>query len=99
MSETEAEPAVPKPSLHWYQFSLRSLFVLTALSAVACSGFAMWRKARKAAEAEYERQSKIARAIEKFGGTVSWGPVSSDADAPYRYVERRFPPGETDSHF
>jgi hypothetical protein len=40
MDATECQPVPPKPKLRWYQYSLRSLFLLTLICAILCSWFA-----------------------------------------------------------
>jgi len=37
MSEPEPQPAVPKPKLRWFQFSLRTLLVFVTLVSALCS--------------------------------------------------------------
>jgi Leucine-rich repeat (LRR) protein len=54
-----------KCKLRWYQFSLRTLFILTALVAVVCSWFAV-----KLQEAKKQRET--VQAIEKLGGSVHY---------------------------
>ena len=54
-----------KPKRRWYQYSLRTLFVLMTLFAVACSWYAV--EMQKAAR----RQMAMAR-IEKVAGKVEW---------------------------
>ncbi len=50
----------PKHRLRWYQYSLRSLFVLTVLVAIAGSWFAVKKQ-------QVEKQRAAVRAIEKLG--------------------------------
>lgn len=63
MDTGESQPAPPEPKLRWYQYRLRSLFVLTLMVAIACSWLAttMQRQRREYAAAE---------AIKKAGGKV-----------------------------
>jgi len=54
-------PTTPKHRLRWYQYSLRSLLVLTVLVAIGGSWFA-WKKQ------QVERQRAAVRAIKELGG-------------------------------
>lgn len=54
-----------KPKLRWFQYSLRTLFVVVTLCAIPCSWFAV-----KMQEAKRERES--AATIEELGGFVEW---------------------------
>jgi hypothetical protein len=54
---------MPRPRLRWYQFTIRSLLVLTALVAIGSSWFVV--KKQKA-----DRQRAAVRAIEAMGGQV-----------------------------
>jgi hypothetical protein len=56
-----AEP--PKPRLRWYQYSLRSLFVLTTLVAIGCSWLTVTIQNQR-------RQKAAGVALQKAGGTV-----------------------------
>jgi hypothetical protein len=56
-------PATPKSKPRWYQFSLRSLFILTFLVAIASSWFAV-----KMGQAT--KQKEAVEALVKLGGTV-----------------------------
>ena len=56
-------PVADKPRRRWYQYSLRSLFILTTLVAIACSWYAY--EMNEAAK----RRAAIAE-IEKLGGGV-----------------------------
>jgi hypothetical protein len=51
----------PKHRLRWYQYSLRSLFVLTVLVAIGGSWFAVKKQ-------QVERERAAVRAIEELGG-------------------------------
>ena len=51
-----------KPKLRWYQYSLRSLFILTTLVACACSWYAY----------EMNEAAKRRAAIEEIGGLVDY---------------------------
>ena len=51
MMPIEPQPAVPKPKLRWFQFSLRSLLVLTLVASIAMSWIAVeLRKAKQRRE-------------------------------------------------
>jgi hypothetical protein len=58
----------PKRRLRWYQYSLRSLFVLTVLVAIGGSWFA-WKKQ------QVERERVAAKVFKELGGSVdyNWG--------------------------
>ena len=60
----------PRPKRRWYQYSLRTLFVLMTLVAIACSWYAY--EMQKAAK----RRAAIAE-IEKAGGGVLYYDASS----------------------
>jgi hypothetical protein len=63
MSADQSTP--PKPKLRWYQYRLRTLFILTFLVAVACSWLAVkMEQARK--------QKEAVEAILKLGGLVGY---------------------------
>ncbi len=73
MTVNESEPS--KPKLHWYQFSLRSLFVLTTLVARACSWYIGWYLV------ERQKTAKIRAAvaeITKLGGEASYSHNRKD---------------------
>jgi Leucine-rich repeat (LRR) protein len=59
------QPAAPKHKLRWYQYSLRSLFILTFLVAIASSWLAV-----KMGQAR--RQKEAVEALLKLGGTVNY---------------------------
>jgi hypothetical protein len=65
--ENDSPSAVetPKPKLRWFQYSLRSLFILTFLAAIACSWLAVTMQNQR-------KQKAAAEAIEKMGGRVSY---------------------------
>ena len=66
---TTALQPTPRPDkLRWYQFRLRSLFILTTLVAVACSWLAVTMR-------DQRQQKAAAEAIEKAGGTVKCEPT------------------------
>jgi hypothetical protein len=56
-------PEAGKPKRRWYQYSLRTLFVVVTLCALACSWFVV--KMRQA-----ERQHEAVESIEELGGRV-----------------------------
>jgi hypothetical protein len=61
---TDSLPTAEKqPKLRWYQFRLRSLFILTILVALASSWFAV--EVRRAS-----RQKELVADLMKAGGTV-----------------------------
>ena len=62
------QPAKAKQKLRWYQFSLRSLFILTFLVAIASSWFAV-----KMGQAK--RQKEAVEALLKLGGSVKYDYV------------------------
>jgi len=78
-----------KPKRRWYQYSLRSLFVLTTLVAIACSWYA-WEMNEAA-----ERRAAIAK-IEKAGGNIGYydplgkffGPGFGDPPRWYSWLRR-----------
>jgi hypothetical protein len=58
-----------QPKLRWYQYRLRSLFVLTTLVAIACSWLAVTMQNQR-------KQKAAAEAIEKAGGEVWCEPTT-----------------------
>ena len=64
--KTDSLPAAEKkpPKLRWYQYSLRSLFLLTLLVAIGMSYVAVTMQNQR-------KQKAAAEAIEKAGGTVA----------------------------
>jgi hypothetical protein len=60
--------AEQQPKLRWFQFSLRSLFILTFLVAIACSWLAVTMQNQR-------KQKAAAEAIEKAGGEVVSEPT------------------------
>jgi hypothetical protein len=68
--ETDSLPTadVKPPKLRWFQFRLRSLFILTTLVAIACSWLAVEMQNER-------RQWAAAKAIEKIGGKVQSEPT------------------------
>jgi Leucine-rich repeat (LRR) protein len=70
-AEQNHDPATaqqPEPKLRWFQFRLRSLFVLTFLVAIACSWLAV--------TIQNQREQKLAvEAIRKEGGMVESEPT------------------------
>ncbi len=65
MSVAEPEPAVPKPSIRWYQFRLRTLLVFVTLCVIPYSWLAvkLWKE---------KREEEAAAAIQEAGGVVEW---------------------------
>jgi hypothetical protein len=61
----EPQPAPPEPKLRWYQYRLRSLFVLTFLVAVGMSCVATTRDWQR-------RHREMVEAIGSMGGRVSY---------------------------
>jgi hypothetical protein len=61
MSETETRPTAPKPKLRWYQYRLRTLFLVILLASIGLS----WPAARMY---EARRQRDEVRAILKIEG-------------------------------
>jgi hypothetical protein len=59
-----------------FQFSLLTLLVLLLAFVSGCSWLESRQREKIAAEAEYQRQSAIADAVEKNHGAVFWKPVS-----------------------
>jgi hypothetical protein len=63
MTTGEPESAAPPPTLRWFQYRLRSLFILTTLVAITCS----WA----AVEMQNQRKQKAAaETLKKAGGRV-----------------------------
>ena len=79
MTGTEPQPSAVKHKLRWYQYSLSSLFILTALVALACGWYV--NEMQRAAE----RRKAIAEIVE-LGGRVKY----YDANDPDTFGE---PPG------
>jgi len=65
MTASEPQPAAPYPKLRWYQWRLRSLFLLTLLVAVGMSWFAV--RMQRARE-----QQAAARELNKFEDAFVW---------------------------
>ena len=58
MSEAESKPAVPKPRLRWFQFSVRTLLVVVTFAAIPCSWLAVrmeQARQKRQAAAEIDR--------------------------------------------
>ena len=74
MAYTVGMNATPQRRLRWYQYSLRSLFVLMAVVAAAGSWFAVKRQ-------QVERQRAAVKAIQEFGGVAifDWDPNDPSA--------------------
>ena len=68
--KTDSPPTAEKkpPKLRWYQYSLRSLFLLTLLVAIGMSYVAVTMQNQR-------KQKAAAEAIEKAGGTVWYEPT------------------------
>ena len=68
--ETDSSPAVekPVPKLRWFQYSLRSLFLLTLLVAIGMSYVAVTMRNQR-------KQKAAAEAIEKAGGKTQSKPT------------------------
>ena len=47
MSESERQTAVPKPKLRWFQYSLRTLLLLTLLCAIVLKAGVEWQRQRR----------------------------------------------------
>ncbi len=63
MTASEPQPAAPYPKLRWYQWRLRSLFILTLLVAIGMSWLTVTMR-------DQRRQKVAAEAIRKAGGWV-----------------------------
>ena len=79
MTETHAD--IPKPKRHWYQYSLRGLFLATTLVAVFCSLFAC--QIQRA-----ECQKRYIQAIENRGGRVYYDYQSDGEKVNWRVDSR-----------
>ena len=68
--ETDSLPTAEKkqPKLRWFQYSLRSLFLLTLLVAIGMSWLTVTMQNQR-------KQKAAAEAIEKAGGTVGTEPT------------------------
>jgi hypothetical protein len=64
----ELQPATPEPKLRWYQYRLRSLFVLTLLVAIGMSWLATTMR-------EQRREYAAAKAVEKMWGWAWYKPT------------------------
>ena len=64
--EIDLSPAAEKkqPKLRWFQYSLRSLFLLTLVVAIGMSWLAVTMRNQR-------QQTRVARAIERAGGSVA----------------------------
>lgn len=73
------QPAPPKPKLRWYQYRLRSLFILTFLVAVACSWLAVKmeqaRKQKEAVDALIIKKGIHLRYDYEINNSEIYGPV------------------------
>ena len=61
--------AASKPTLCWFQYSLRTLLVVLALCAIPCSWLASSMQ-------QARREREAVAAIEKLGGSVQWSEQS-----------------------
>jgi hypothetical protein len=68
MTASEPQPAAPYAKLRWYQFRLRSLFLLTLLVAIGMSWLAVTIQNQR-------KQKAAAEEIEKAGGWVKSEPT------------------------
>ncbi len=68
MTASTPQTAATFPKLRWYQYRLRSLFILTTLVAIVCS----WLSVEIQSE---RRQGAAAKAIEKAGGRTDSRPT------------------------
>jgi hypothetical protein len=73
----------PKHRLRWYQYSLRSLFVLTVLVAIAGSWYA-WKRQ------QVERQRAVVKLVEELGGEVEYDYQRSSLGT---FIPNAEPPG------
>lgn len=64
MTASEPQPVTPSPKLRWYQFRLRSLFILTLLVAIGMSYVAVTIQNQR-------KQKAAAEEIVRAGGTVT----------------------------
>ncbi|NQU24227.1 MAG: hypothetical protein HQ567_23340 [Candidatus Nealsonbacteria bacterium] len=72
-------PESQPPKRRWYQYSLRTLFVLVTLVAMACSWYAY--EMRKAAE----RRAAVAEIIERGGSVAYYGAAHPFRGKPPRW--------------
>jgi hypothetical protein len=75
-----------KRRLRWYQYSLRSLFVLTVLVAIAGSWFAVKRQ-------QVERQREAVKAIRELGGWEEYDYQHPQPDPLILPTKNAQPPG------
>jgi len=68
MTVSKPQPAAPYPKLRWYQFRLRSLFILTLLVAIGMSYVTVTMR-------DCRKQKAAAEAIERTGGWVESEPT------------------------
>jgi hypothetical protein len=92
--EIESSPTAKKHKLRWFQYSLRSLFILTTLVASACSWLATTFQNQR-------KQKAAAEAIEKAGGLVmsepTWLGTLLRDDSLVRVTRVSFPKSATDA--
>ena len=67
MESPNPHPATPHEKLRWYQYRLRTLFLLTLLVSIGMSWVEVTIQG-------YKRQRDAAVAIEKAGGRIVWAP-------------------------
>ena len=68
VTASEPQPAGPPRKLRWYQYSLRSLFLLTLVVAIGMSWLTVTMQNQR-------REKAAAEAIEKAGGGVKCEPT------------------------
>lgn len=85
MTEAKSQPAMPKPKLQWFQFSLRTLIVFVTLCAIPCSWIAVKMKAAR-------RQREMVAAIYELGGSVCHDWQCNAEGYQWAAIERQRPP-------
>jgi internalin A len=68
MTAVESQAAAPPSKLRWYQYRLRSLFILTTLVAIACSWLAVTMQNQR-------KQKAVAEVLRKAGAEVTTEPT------------------------
>jgi hypothetical protein len=76
-------PATTKRKLRWYQYSLRSLFILSFLVAIASSWLAVEMRQAK-------RQKEAVEIVQRLGGGVGY---DYEVDSNDRLITGATPPG------